>query len=106
HACCPLSGSLSNRDGALARVVGRCALLDRAAAHPCRADPRRGAVSPREAPGLRRLPAESALPADSSLVVMGKTQQVTIEAAGREVVITNPDKAFSPKAGHQKTARV
>jgi bifunctional non-homologous end joining protein LigD len=33
---------------------------------------------------------------------MGKTQQVVVEAAGREVVITNPEKVFFPKAGHTK----
>src|SRR5712692_9949627 len=33
---------------------------------------------------------------------MGKTQQTIVEAAGREVVITNPDKVFFPEAGHTK----
>ena len=33
---------------------------------------------------------------------MGKTQQTVVEAAGREVVITNPDKVFFPQAGHTK----
>ena len=33
---------------------------------------------------------------------MGKTQQAVLEAAGREVVITNPDKVFFPQAGHTK----
>jgi len=33
---------------------------------------------------------------------MGKTQQTVLEAAGREVVITNPDKVFFPQAGHTK----
>jgi bifunctional non-homologous end joining protein LigD len=33
---------------------------------------------------------------------MGKTQQVVVEAAGREVVITNPEKVYFPKAGHTK----
>ncbi len=33
---------------------------------------------------------------------MGKAEQVIIEAAGREVVITNPDKVFFPQAGHTK----
>src|SRR2546426_1188137 len=35
-------------------------------------------------------------------VLMGKTQQTVVEAAGREVVITNPDKVFFPQAGHTK----
>jgi len=33
---------------------------------------------------------------------MGKPQQTFLEAAGREVVITNPDKVFFPQAGHTK----
>jgi len=33
---------------------------------------------------------------------MGKTRQAVLEAAGREVVITNPDKVFFPRAGHTK----
>ncbi len=33
---------------------------------------------------------------------MGKSQQIVLEAAGREVVITNPDKVFFPQAGHTK----
>ena len=33
---------------------------------------------------------------------MAKAQQTVIEAAGREVVITNPDKIFFPKAGYTK----
>src|SRR2546425_4903025 len=33
---------------------------------------------------------------------MGKTPQTIVEAAGREVVITNPDKVFFPEAGHTK----
>jgi DNA ligase D-like protein (predicted polymerase) len=33
---------------------------------------------------------------------MGKAQQTTLEAAGREVVITNPGKVFFPEAGHTK----
>ncbi|HEX2061377.1 MAG TPA: non-homologous end-joining DNA ligase [Thermoanaerobaculia bacterium] len=33
---------------------------------------------------------------------MPKTQQTVIEAAGREVTITNPDKIFFPKAGYTK----
>jgi bifunctional non-homologous end joining protein LigD len=34
---------------------------------------------------------------------MGKAQQQTaLEVAGREVVITNPDKVFFPRAGHTK----
>jgi DNA ligase D-like protein (predicted polymerase) len=33
---------------------------------------------------------------------MGKTREVILEAAGREVVITNPDKTFFPRAGHTK----
>src|SRR3989442_9699039 len=35
-------------------------------------------------------------------VLMGKTQQTVLEAAGREVVITNPDKVFFAQAGHTK----
>jgi DNA ligase D-like protein (predicted polymerase) len=33
---------------------------------------------------------------------MGKAPQTVLEAAGREVVITNPDKVFFPQAGHTK----
>jgi bifunctional non-homologous end joining protein LigD len=33
---------------------------------------------------------------------MAKPQETLIEAAGREVVITNPDKLFFPEAGHTK----
>src|SRR3989441_6332529 len=33
---------------------------------------------------------------------MAKVQQVVLEAAGREVVITSPDKVFFPQAGHTK----
>src|SRR5713101_6422232 len=33
---------------------------------------------------------------------MAKEQQTVIEVAGREVVITNPDKIFFPKAGYTK----
>ncbi len=33
---------------------------------------------------------------------MGKAEQTVLEAAGREVVITNPDKVFFPQAGHTK----
>ena len=33
---------------------------------------------------------------------MGKARQVVLEIAGREVVITNPDKVFFPQAGHTK----
>ncbi|MGH8725320.1 MAG: non-homologous end-joining DNA ligase [Burkholderiales bacterium] len=33
---------------------------------------------------------------------MGKPRQVVLEAAGREVAITNPDKLFFPLAGHTK----
>src|SRR5438445_8100748 len=33
---------------------------------------------------------------------MAKAQQTIIEAAGREVIITNPDKVFFPKAGYTK----
>jgi bifunctional non-homologous end joining protein LigD len=33
---------------------------------------------------------------------MGKTRQVVLEVAGREVAITNPDKVFFPRAGHTK----
>src|SRR6059058_2493112 len=33
---------------------------------------------------------------------MAKGQQTVLEAAGREVVITNPDKIFFPKAGYTK----
>ena len=33
---------------------------------------------------------------------MGKARQTVLELAGREVVITNPDKPFFPQAGHTK----
>ncbi len=33
---------------------------------------------------------------------MGRTQQTVLEAASREVVITNPDKVFFPQTGHTK----
>src|SRR6185295_4628635 len=33
---------------------------------------------------------------------MPKTEQMVLEAAGREVVITNPGKVFFPRAGHTK----
>src|SRR6059058_5669132 len=33
---------------------------------------------------------------------MAKGQQTVLEAAGREVVITNPDKVFFPRAGYTK----
>ena len=33
---------------------------------------------------------------------MGKAQTTVLEAAGREVAITNPDKIFFPRAGHTK----
>jgi DNA ligase D-like protein (predicted polymerase) len=33
---------------------------------------------------------------------MSRARQAVIEAAGREVVITNPDKVFFPQAGHTK----
>ena len=33
---------------------------------------------------------------------MGRAQQTVLEVAGREVVITNPDKVFFPQAGHTK----
>jgi DNA ligase D-like protein (predicted polymerase) len=33
---------------------------------------------------------------------MAKSPQTTVEAAGREVTITNPDKVFFPKAGYTK----
>lgn len=33
---------------------------------------------------------------------MGKTNQTVLKSAGREVVITNPDKMFFPQAGHTK----
>src|SRR3989442_6761400 len=33
---------------------------------------------------------------------MGKSPQTIVEAAGREVVITNPGKVFFPEAGHTK----
>src|SRR5262244_809572 len=35
-------------------------------------------------------------------VPMRKARQVVLELAGREVVITNPDKPFFPQAGHTK----
>jgi DNA ligase D-like protein (predicted polymerase) len=33
---------------------------------------------------------------------MGRDREVVLEVAGREVVITNPDKTFFPQAGHTK----
>ena len=33
---------------------------------------------------------------------MGKTRETVVEGAGREVVITNPDKVFFPRAGYTK----
>jgi bifunctional non-homologous end joining protein LigD len=33
---------------------------------------------------------------------MAKSQQIVLEAAGREVVITNPEKVYFPKAGYTK----
>src|SRR6266540_5995831 len=33
---------------------------------------------------------------------MGEEPRTALEVAGREVVITNPDKVFFPKAGHTK----
>jgi DNA ligase D-like protein (predicted polymerase) len=33
---------------------------------------------------------------------MGKTPRIVLQAAGREVEVTNPDKVFFPKAGHTK----
>src|SRR5919204_133245 len=33
---------------------------------------------------------------------MGKAREAVLEVAGREVVITNPDKTFFPQAGHTK----
>src|SRR5437867_11651038 len=33
---------------------------------------------------------------------MGKAREAVLEAAGREVVITNPDKTFFPQAGYTK----
>jgi bifunctional non-homologous end joining protein LigD len=33
---------------------------------------------------------------------MAKSQQTVLEVAGREVIITNPDKVFFPRAGHTK----
>jgi len=33
---------------------------------------------------------------------MAKSPQTTVEAAGREVVVTHPDKIYFPKAGHTK----
>src|SRR5262245_22553758 len=34
--------------------------------------------------------------------LMSRSPQAVLEAAGREVVITNPDKVFFPRAGHTK----
>ena len=33
---------------------------------------------------------------------VAKARQTTLAAAGREVVITNPDKVYFPRAGHTK----
>jgi DNA ligase D-like protein (predicted polymerase) len=38
----------------------------------------------------------------TKVIPMGKAPQTVLEAAGREVVITNPDKVFFPQAGHTK----
>jgi bifunctional non-homologous end joining protein LigD len=38
----------------------------------------------------------------ATLVSMGKTHEAVVEVAGREVVITNPDKVFFPRAGYTK----
>jgi DNA ligase D-like protein (predicted polymerase) len=35
-------------------------------------------------------------------VGMGKARQAVVQVAGREVVVTNPDKVFFPRAGHTK----
>src|SRR5689334_7615784 len=35
-------------------------------------------------------------------VVMAKAREAVLDVAGREVVITNPDKVFFPRAGHTK----
>ena len=39
---------------------------------------------------------------DWQKVPMRKARQAVLELAGREVVITNPDKPFFPQAGHTK----
>src|SRR5258705_7254872 len=39
---------------------------------------------------------------DWQKIPMGKAHQAVLELAGREVVITNPDKPFFPQAGHTK----
>src|SRR5215470_15887340 len=39
---------------------------------------------------------------DWQKIPMGKARQAVLELAGREVVITNPDKPFFPQAGHTK----
>jgi bifunctional non-homologous end joining protein LigD len=38
----------------------------------------------------------------ATLVSVGKGREAVLEVAGREVVITNPDKVFFPQAGHTK----
>ncbi len=38
----------------------------------------------------------------TTLSLVGKTAQTILQAAGREVAITNPDKVFFPRAGHTK----
>ena len=41
-------------------------------------------------------------PSRHRLRTVAKAQQTLLEAAGREVVITNPDKVFFPRAGYTK----
>ena len=50
----------------------------------------------------RRVRALATGPRCSETLIVGKDPQTTLEAAGREVVVTNPDKVFFPKAGHTK----
>jgi bifunctional non-homologous end joining protein LigD len=38
----------------------------------------------------------------ATLISMGKTRDAVVEVAGREVVITNPEKVFFPRAGYTK----
>src|SRR5215469_2276412 len=60
---------------------------------------------PRESPRAmeKRLSHGLALrKSDWQKVPMRKARQAVLELAGREVVITNPDKPFFPQAGHTK----
>src|SRR5262249_52327200 len=61
---------------------------------------RRNRQDPQEVGGPQRRCDPSAAAAGGAL--MAKTPQVTLEAAGREVTITNPAKLYFPRAGYTK----